>query len=68
MSEGKISRIGRFFGEVRTEMQKVTWPSKDELIGSTIVVLVFSALLAVYVGAIDAVCRQAIQILIRMVS
>jgi preprotein translocase subunit SecE len=46
-------------------MQKVAWPSKDELISSTIVVLVSTALLALFIGACDVVLSRVINVLIR---
>ncbi len=41
----------RFFREVKVEMQKVAWPSQNDVIGSTIAVLTA----VVFIGAIIAV-------------
>jgi preprotein translocase subunit SecE len=49
------SRIPRFLHEVRIEMGKVTWPSRPELIQSTIVVMVAVAVAAAYIGLLDLV-------------
>lgn len=46
-------KIGLFFSQVKTEMKKVSWPSKGELISSTVVVLVATLLLAIYIGVCD---------------
>lgn len=43
----------QFFKEVKNELGKVIWPTYDEFIGSTIVVLVLMAAFAVYLGTID---------------
>ena len=43
----------RFLKEVNVEMKKVKWPSKNELIEYTIVVLVISAVVGIYLGALD---------------
>lgn len=45
----------RFLKEVRSEMSKVTWPSWDELKGSTILVMILSVFFAVYLFFIDNV-------------
>lgn len=45
----------RFLKEVRIEMSKVTWPSWDELKGSTILVMILSVFFAVYLFFIDNV-------------
>ncbi|EQB64032.1 MAG: hypothetical protein RBG1_1C00001G1611 [candidate division Zixibacteria bacterium RBG-1] len=43
----------RFLKEVRLELTKVTWPTKDELIGSTVVVIILSLILSAFVGLVD---------------
>lgn len=43
----------QFFKEVKSELGKVVWPSYDEFIGSTIVVLVLITAFAIYLGAVD---------------
>lgn len=49
------SGVGGFFREVKTEMKKVTWPTKRELIGYTITVILSSLFAAFLIWAIDAV-------------
>ena len=43
----------RFLKEVNVEMKKVKWPSRNELIEYTVVVLVISAVVGIYLGALD---------------
>ena len=47
-----------FFREVRQELTKVVWPSFDELVGSTIIVLIIIAAFTVYFGVVDLVFRM----------
>ena len=47
-----------FFREVRQELAKVIWPSFDELVGSTIIVLIILAAFTVYFGVVDLVFRM----------
>lgn len=49
----------RFFREVKSELQKVVWPSWSEWVGSTIVVLFLVFLFSIFLGVIDAVFAQA---------
>ena len=58
----------RWATDIISELQKVTWPTKQELIGSTAVVIVVSLILVVYVGLVDFGLRQVISLLIRVVS
>lgn len=48
-----IQKIKNFFSEVRTEMQKVTWPTRQELVGSTGVVLALMLILSTFIGVTD---------------
>jgi preprotein translocase subunit SecE len=48
-----VSTAIKFFSEVRTELSRVEWPSIPEFVGSTIVVLVFVAIFALFFGAVD---------------
>lgn len=57
-------KIGKFFGQVKSELKKVAWPTKNELVSSTIVVLVSTILLAVFIGACDLVLSRVINFLI----
>ena len=52
-----------FFKDVKLEMAKVTWPNKDELIGSTIIVLVSLAMLSAFIGVCDIALSSAINII-----
>ncbi len=48
-------RLPRFMREVRVEMSKVTWPSRPELVQSTVVVIVAIAIAAAYIGLLDLI-------------
>ena len=47
-----------FFKEVRQELAKVIWPSFDELVGSTIIVLIIIAAFTIFLGAVDFTFRH----------
>jgi len=46
-------KIDKYIKETITELKKVTWPTKQELIGSTIVTIFVSLILAVYIFIVD---------------
>ena len=56
-----MEKIQKFLKEVVAELRKVTWPSKDELIGSTIVTIVVSTIVAIFIGIVDRILTVAIQ-------
>ncbi|MBF0343953.1 MAG: preprotein translocase subunit SecE [Nitrospirae bacterium] len=48
-----IEKIKAFLKEVMLEWKKVIYPGKDELIGSTWVVLIFSFVISIFLGLVD---------------
>jgi preprotein translocase subunit SecE len=48
-----FEKIGQYFGSVQTELKKVSWLSKDELLGSTVIVGVFSLIVSIFLFVID---------------
>jgi preprotein translocase subunit SecE len=51
----RLSRIKIFLNEVVAELKKVSWPTGKEVYGTTIVVVSFIFLLAIYLQAIDVI-------------
>jgi len=50
---GFFGRIGRFVREVVAELRKVIWPTRNELLTYTAVVVVFVAAIMAFVGVLD---------------
>jgi preprotein translocase subunit SecE len=50
---GWVSRTRDFLVGVREEMKKVTWPTRDELIKATRMIVVLSIVLGVVIGLMD---------------
>jgi preprotein translocase subunit SecE len=48
-----FNRIKEFFREVKVEVKKVVFPSKDELIGSTWVVIITVLVISLFLGVVD---------------
>jgi len=48
-----IKKTIKFFNEVKQELSKVAWPSKIELRDSTIVVVILSLILSIFIGFVD---------------
>ncbi|MCX5666414.1 MAG: preprotein translocase subunit SecE [Candidatus Omnitrophica bacterium] len=61
------NKIVGFFNDVKLEMGKVSWSTRDELIGSTIVVIVSLAILSVFIGVCDVVLSAAVNIIMSRV-
>ncbi len=50
----KWASFREFLSDVRKESAKVTWPGKDEVVGTTTVVLVYTAIVGVFLFLVDA--------------
>jgi len=50
-----LEKVKKFLKEVNAELRKVTWPTKDELVGSTIVTIVVSLVVAIFIGIVDRI-------------
>ena len=50
-----------FLVETESELRKVSWPSRDELTGSTFVVVFVTLVLGVYIVAVDKIVSEVMQ-------
>ena len=48
-----IGKARQFVSESRQELKKVTWPSKQQTMNSTWIVIAVTALLSVFMGIVD---------------
>ena len=51
--EAKKSR-GAWFREMKSELKKVTWPTRDEVTSFTMVVVVALLVISIFLWAVDA--------------
>lgn len=56
-----IQKIVDYIKQVYNEMRKVTWPTRSELINSTIVVIVISAIVALIIFVLDLIFSNILQ-------
>jgi preprotein translocase subunit SecE len=61
---GAFLKISAYWAETMEEMKKCTWPTWDELVGSTVLVTISVALLGGFTVLIDLVCTAIIQYII----
>ncbi len=59
-----ISQSRTFLEEVRAELRKVTWPSRQEYVGGTIGVLMIVSILTVVLGVVDFALAKVIQLVV----
>ena len=59
-----IAKTKVFFEEVKLELEKVTWPTRKETIGTTWVVVFIVVLISFYLGACDLVLGKFLRFLL----
>lgn len=60
-SRGRLVKLTKFLREVRSELKKISWPSKKELTANTIVVLVSVFFAATLIWIIDGFFAQILR-------
>lgn len=60
-----INKIVKYFKETKQELSKVAWPSKLELRDSTIVVVVLSIIVSLFIGIVDYALTKASTLIFR---
>ncbi|MDR1578242.1 MAG: preprotein translocase subunit SecE [Deltaproteobacteria bacterium] len=59
-----LTRILTFFKEAKKELTRVTWPTRDETLKSTGVLLVLVAISAAYLGLVDGFLSWVLRLLV----
>jgi len=60
-----IAKVKKFINEVILELKKVSWSTKNELIGSTMAVIILVVILAIFIGTCDVILSKIVDIVIR---
>ena len=60
-----VTRVTTFLQDVQAETKKVTWPSRRDVVGSTLVVIVAVFIIAGFLGIIDFILSLLIGALIK---
>jgi preprotein translocase subunit SecE len=60
-----INKLKEFFREVKVEVKKVVFPSREELIGSTWVVIVTVIIISLFLGVVDLSLSKAVGIALK---
>ena len=58
-----FKKINKFLQEVKQEMSKVSWPTRDELKGTTVIVIVLTIALSVFIWLADKVLEGLLNVI-----
>ena len=59
-----FARTAGFFREVKVELKKVVWPSRKQTTGTTVVVVIFVFVVAVFLGIFDYSLSKLVQVVL----
>ena len=62
--KGYLVRLASYVAETREELKKCTWPSLDELKGSTVVIMVTIVLLGAFTVGVDFVISRILSLIV----
>jgi preprotein translocase subunit SecE len=58
-----IRKVSKYISEVHQELSKVSWPSREGLYGSTLVVVVLCIILSVFIFGVDFILNRLLEII-----
>jgi len=59
-----VGPVVRYLSEVRTELSKVVWPKRQEVIKLTLMVIIISVIVGIYVGGLDFIFTRLLSTLL----
>jgi len=60
-----MDQVREYMKDVRGELTKVSWPTREELRDSTVVVIVTVLLVAAFIGIVDQGLNRAVALIFR---
>ncbi len=59
-----MGRIGRFFRDVKSEMKKVSWPKRKEMVNSTVTVVATVVVFVLFFAVLDTGISKLIRLIL----
>lgn len=66
ISRNPVSRLRGYYSDVRAEMKRVTWPSKQEIYGTTVMVVLTTFLFGIYFWICDEAFSNVISKILKL--
>lgn len=60
-----LKQISTFLAEAKAEVKKVSWPSRKDTTGGTIVVLIAVTIISLFLGVVDYSLSEMVKVLIQ---
>ncbi|MBC7221405.1 preprotein translocase subunit SecE [Candidatus Bipolaricaulota bacterium] len=59
-----LTRVREYFASVRAEVSRVSWPSRKEVVTFTVLVILLTVALGLYLGLVDLVLQHLLRLLV----
>ncbi len=60
-----FKKITSFLKEVKLELTKVSWSTRQELVSSTVVVITVTFIMAIFIGVVDILLSHILRVVFR---
>lgn len=60
-----VTKVREYMAGVRTEVGRVSWPSRREVVSLTVLIILMSVVLGVYLGLTDLIVTQILRLLLQ---
>jgi len=64
-SNNYYQRALQFLREVKIELKKVTWPSRKQTVGSTVVVIILVMIISLFLGVVDIGLSSLVRVVLQ---
>ncbi len=64
-SNNYYQRALQFLREVKIELKKVTWPSRKQAVGSTVVVIILVMIISLFLGVVDIGLSNLVRVVLQ---
>jgi len=61
----KIKEIIEFLKDVKEELKKVTWPTREQVKKATVAVIIFTTLMSLYLWALDLIFQRLFNLIFK---
>ncbi len=58
------NRLARFWRETIAELKKVVWPTRDQAVNLTIIVIVTVVAMSAFLGGVDYILTQIVRLIV----
>ena len=58
-------KVVQYLGDVNKEMRKVSWPARQELVSNTLITLLATMIVSLYIWGADQVISRALEFIYR---